>query len=160
MVKSVLMPTDFSIRSLHVMRYALEENPTSKLNIVLVTGMRISGSITELLFFSRKELIKKLQGEVFNEACQIIRNKYQSRISEVHFEIFTGMTQGAFSLFLEGNNIEHIYIPENKLHYKRPCFDPIPFMRKSKLPRSVVSWVEQEVIEEANYLGDLFKSWA
>ncbi|HZY78474.1 MAG TPA: hypothetical protein VFE50_03055 [Cyclobacteriaceae bacterium] len=160
MVKSVLLPTDFSIRSLHIMRYALEENPDCELRMFLVTGMRIPGSITELLFFSRKELIKKLQGQVFIEACQIIRNKYQSHINEVHFEIFTGMTQGAFNVFLEGNGIQHIYIPANKLHYKRPCFDPVSFMRNSKLPRNIVSWVEQEAAEESNYLGDLFKSWA
>jgi hypothetical protein len=160
MVKTILLPTDFSIRSLQPVRYALEEDSGERLNVIHVVGLRIPQSITELLFFSREDFVKKLSGEVFNEACQVIRNKYASRINEMRIEIFTGLTQGAFNLFLDGQGIDKMYIPENKLNFHHPCFDPTPFMKKSKVLHQTVSWHEKADELEYNSISVLFKNWA
>jgi hypothetical protein len=79
----------------------------------------------------------------------------------MRFEIFTGFTQGAFNLFITANKIEQVYIPKNKLTFKRPCFDLTPFMKKCSAPQRTVSWnepVEEELQE--NQLSGLFRNWA
>src|ERR1700749_315164 len=101
-VQTILLPTDFSIRSLQVVRHVLERDRNGKYNCVCAAGLNLSGYITDLLFFSRKEVIKKLQGKLFTEALQTIRNKYASQTNSIRCEIFTGFTQSAFSLFLDG----------------------------------------------------------
>lgn len=158
-IQTILVPTDFSIRSLQIVRHALDRNPNNQFNIIQATGLNLSGYITDLLFFSRKDVIRNLSGEVFIEACQIIRNKYVSQINSMRCEIFTGFSQAAFNLFIEGNRIDKIYIPTNQLSFNNPCFDIIPFMRRSKVPQQIMSWEESIEVQE-NHLGELFKSWA
>jgi hypothetical protein len=159
MGKTILLPTDFTIRSLNLLRHALYSYKETSLNIVMVTGVTLPESISDLLFFSKREFFKKMSDAEFTEACDIIRKKYASNINSLRFEIFTGVTQAAFRNFLEGNDIEEIYIPQNKLNYPERCFDPIPFMQRSNLPQQLVSWTETTNVSSQNHLGELFTSW-
>ena len=120
----------------------------------------MTDSITNLLFFSRKDLAKKLASGVFSEACQVIRNKYVTQINEMRVEVFTGATQGAFNLFTDGQKIDRIYLPENKLAFKHRRFDLIPFMLESKLPKEIVAWEEFGEVTTQNHMTDLFENWA
>lgn len=160
MLKTILIPTDFSIRSLQVVKHAIDRNPNEKLNVVHATGITISDSITRLLFFSKKDLAKKLPGDTFNEACQVISNKYVSQINEMKIDIFTGITQVAFNHFTAGLHIDAIYLSENKLNYRHPRFDLTPFVLQSKLPKNIVSWHEAAEVTEDNHITELFASWA
>lgn len=159
MARTILVPTDFSIRSLHTLRHAFDERDTQQLDIVFFAGFVLTESITELLFFSRRRVIDSVASGDFKEACQIIRNRYSSQINGIRFEIFTGFTQAAFNNFVEGNGIDEIYIPVNKLNYPRQCFDPTAYMQKSTLPKIVVSWTDAPESKQQNHLSELFTSW-
>jgi hypothetical protein len=157
MARTILIPTDFSISSLNLVRYAIERNPDDTLNIVFVTGISLSESITDLLFFSKKEIIENLENNDFREACQIIRNRYQSVISSMRTALFTGFTQAAFSNFLEGNQIDEIYLPQNNnLEYKGRTFNPVPFMERSNLPKRSIRLDEKAGVSAKNTLAELF----
>jgi hypothetical protein len=159
MPKTILVPTDYSIRSLHILKHALNKDVSDSLNIVFFTGVILQDSITELLFFSKRNIIESLTTNEFKEACQIIRNKYSTRITSMRFDVFTGFTQAAFNNFIEGNTINEVYIPQNKLHYASRCFDATPYMRKCVLPKTVVSWPETPESSQPNHLNELFTSW-
>lgn len=159
MPKTILVPTDYSIRSLHILKHALNSSDTDPLEIVFVTGIILQDSITQLLFFSKRAVIDSLISNEFREACQIIHNRYASRITAMRFEIFTGFTQAAFNNFLEANRITEIYVSGNSLNYGSRCFDPKPYMQKSPIPKVVVSWPETPESSLPNHLNELFTSW-
>ena len=75
-MKTVLIPTDFSIESLNTVKGALKQCEGENTNLILVYGVYLSDSITDLLFFSKPKYLSTLQSEKFTQACEILKNKY------------------------------------------------------------------------------------
>lgn len=135
MAHKVLLPTDFSIDSLKVLKsYLQQSTPDSTFDIVLVHGQTLSDSISDLLFFSKYRLLKDLNIEHFEDAVKILQNKYDSKLSNVHIDVFTGHNQSAFQNYLEGNKIDEIVVSETRSF--KPCnkksFDVTKFALKTK----------------------------
>lgn len=108
MIKHVLIPTDFTVKSLQVVRYALEDAGTARLNILLFHMVDIPHSITDLLFFSKEQLRKKLINQDFKDACAVLRNKYASSVADLQCEIFYGCTAPVFENYVDARNIDLI----------------------------------------------------
>lgn len=160
MKTTILIPTDFTIESLNLFKKAAQSTENESVNIVFLHCIYLSDSITELLFFSKKTIIKSLVNPDFQDACKIICNKYASRINSTRIEIFSGTTQNAFNQFLEGNLIDEILIPENytlRLVNTR-SFDPMPFIQRARVPVNTVTWPNTTDIPEKNQLAELFFS--
>lgn len=162
MARTILVPTDFSIGSLNMVKTALAENLNEPLHVVFAIGYSLSGSITDMLFYSKEDILRNIQTTYFKQACQIILNRYEASIASMRVELFTGYTQAAFSNFLEGNRIDAIYIPENNsLQFEEgKTFDPTPYILKSALPKHTVHWKERTNIPANNKLAELFLNWA
>lgn len=158
MKKTVLLPTDFSIESLKLLREAINSVEIGSINIVFLHCIHLSDSIFDLLFFSKKEMIESLMSKDFNDACKIIRNKYTSKINSARVEIFTGTTQQAFNNFLEGNRVDEIIIPKNHAFklVNRKSFNPDSYIKNSGLPTTEVEWKTSDKIPEKNSLAEIF----
>jgi hypothetical protein len=134
MQKTILFPTDFSVGSLNIVRSVLEKmNDGQKCRIILIHGYRPGNSITELLFSSPSNWKAELSNKEFESACEVLRNKFESRISAMYTEVFPGYNQSAFNNFLEGSQVSEIYLPQEhmlQLSHKR-SFDIVPFIRRS-----------------------------
>jgi hypothetical protein len=157
-MKTILIPTDFSIESLNLFKVAAQSANERKTDIILFHCIDLGDSIIDLLFFSREDLINSLVKKEFKEACTIVKNRYHSAINEVKLEFFNGTTHAAFNHFLDANKITEIMIPKE---YKlRDCdkrsFDPIPYILKSSLPITEVSWVPSKDRPEKDQLAELF----
>uniref|UniRef100_UPI0035945567 hypothetical protein n=1 Tax=Persicitalea sp. TaxID=3100273 RepID=UPI0035945567 len=129
-----------------------------KVNITLVYFAEMPDSITELLFFSKEGYLSSFQEERFREACQVLLNRYASKINSFRIELFSGFWQRAFTSFLEVNDVDELFIPENysmKLNKPR-SFDPLPFFRKCKLPLTAVSWDSNANVPEKDLVAELF----
>ena len=163
MIKKILIPTDFSIQSLNVLKSALSElKEGEKVDVLMVHGMYTSTNITSLLYFSKKEIINDIASESFREACQIIKSKYASKINSMREEIFTGFTHAAFSNFIEGNRIDEAVIPKNyqmQLENKK-SFDVTPFIRRSQVKVTEVSWKNDITAPERGQLAEVFVGMA
>lgn len=156
MKRVILIPTDFSIESLNLFKYAAQ-HAQEPLNIVLVHGLHLSDSIFDLLFKTRSESIEKLSNPDFEDACRILHNKYVSRINSFRIEIFSGVTQCAFQNFLEGNRITEILIPKSyQLRLTGKSFDLLPYLKSSTLPKQAVEWKPAENAPEHNQLAEIF----
>ncbi|SFU18060.1 hypothetical protein SAMN04489724_4754 [Algoriphagus locisalis] len=144
MAKTILIPTDFTVESLNLAKTALENNSntTEKLRIILVYGQWTSSSITELLFYSKGQILEVLENEEFKCSCKMLLAKYESIIDQMSIDIFSGTNQNAFENYLEGNKVTEAYIPRNyKLKLKnRNSFNLIPFFTKSKTQLFEVNW--------------------
>jgi len=143
MRKTVLIPTDFSVKSLNLVKSALNSNEEFSLEIILLHGMDLPDSISELLFFNKLETIRKLESVEFQEACQLLQNKYGSRIESLSADLFMGYNQNAFENYIEGNRVEEIYAFAD--HTFEPChkrsFDIMPFIEKASINLMRVKWI-------------------
>lgn len=158
MTKTILIPTDFSIESLNLFKHAAQEYQNESINVVFFHSIYTPFSITDLLFFSKRELIRELSTSDFHDACEIIAKKFESKIHSRRIEIFTGQNQQAFEQFLEANQVSEILIPKEysfKLTDKRSV-DPSAFIRKSKVPVKEVHWPQASGAPEKNMLAELF----
>lgn len=159
MRRTILIPTDFTIESLSLFKAAAQSVEIGKINVIFFHCAHLSDSIFDLLFFSSRKQRESLVNEDFEDGCKIIRHKYASRINSVRTEIFSGRTQNAFENFLDANDIDEIVIPKDykfQLTSNR-SFDPMPFILKSKLPTTEVTWERELHVPEKNQLAELFR---
>ncbi len=135
MKKTILIPTDFSVGSLNVLKSFLNENNngSTRYNVILLYGYHLSNSITDLLFMSKAQIIRSLTTDEFEEACDIIKNKFGVLIASVRIDLFTGFTQAAFENYIEANRIEEICISAEAWSKKtsRNNLDLTRFIKKS-----------------------------
>lgn len=157
MKRTILIPTDFSIESLKFLVEAVQSVQIGSVNVVFLHCAHLPNSIVDLLLFSKKELIKTLVTPAFDDACKVIRSKYESKINSLRIEIFTGFTQAAFENFLEGNKIDEAFTPKGyQLQLPKNSFDPMPFINRSGLPITEVTWKQVGDTPEKNQLAELF----
>lgn len=144
MARTVLIPTDFTVNSLNIAKVALQKSyqDQEKIHLILVHGLMASTSITELLFYSKRNTLSKLETPEFQASCKLLLAKFEDRIERMTVDIFSGINQSAFENYTSANNVEEAFIPVNyKLKLKSSdSFDIIPFFRKSKLNLTEVNW--------------------
>ncbi len=146
---TVLIPTDFSIDSIQVLKSYLKQNPNTKpLKVVFGAGFDIGNSIHNLMFYSKNKIHKKLQIEAFENALDIIRNKYSNSIETIEISFFTGWNQASFNHFLEGNKIEDIIYAQDGIlkSNNKNWFDITPRLKNCKLHKTTV---ETEYVNES-----------
>ncbi|GGF50028.1 hypothetical protein [Echinicola rosea] len=144
MRKTVLIPTDFTVKSLNLVKSALNANENCQLEIIILHGLYLPDSITEMLFFRKKEAIRKLENPAFEKSCQLLLSKYGSRIESLGVDLFSGYNRGAFENYLEGNRVDEIYAFSD--HDFKPChkrsFDLMPLIEKTSVHLTKVKWVD------------------
>jgi hypothetical protein len=149
MSKTILIPTDFTVKSLNLAKIALQKNHGSeeKLHIILVHGIMASTSITELLFYSKSRMLRSLETPEFQASCKLLLGKFDEKIERMTLDLFSGYNQVAFENYLEANQVQEAYIPSTyKLKLvNSSSFDLIPYFTKSKLPLIKVDWEDQSI---------------
>jgi len=161
MKKTILFPTDFSIQSLNIVKSVLnDKNDGQKYDIILLHGFHSGDSITDLLFASKTRWVDELTNNDFEDACEVIRNKFESRIRTIRKDVFTGYNQSAFDYYVEVNNITEAYLPVNyKLQVShRRSFDIVPFIQKSNLMLKEIVLNDVPVMPERGRLAEVFHS--
>jgi len=141
MSKKILIPIDFNVESLNTLRRALDGQGDNQVEVVLLYAEYPPDSITELLFYSSTKRCKQLITPNFQEALNILKNRYERNIISISLEIFHGYGRPAFKNFVEGHRIDSIYIP--KSYVLKPLkngFNPIPIIKKTKHQYHEIDW--------------------
>ncbi|MCC6185589.1 MAG: hypothetical protein IT256_00400 [Chitinophagaceae bacterium] len=142
MQQTILIQTDFSEDSLILIKSAIQNSAHNKLNIILVHGIHLSDSITELLFFSRSKLLKQLSNPVFEQGLAEIQSLFASSIHSLRIELFSGFNQASFNNFMSANKVNQIFV-SNGYHYKKQhkmSMDISSFINKSSQQKTQLSW--------------------
>ncbi len=157
-IKKVIVPTDFSVESLNVVKYLLNQDENCRYDIVLVHGYRLSDSILSLLYMQKNKIYENIIYQNFPEALEVLQSKFQSQISSIRKEIFTGWNKNAFKNFLNGIKAEEVYIPKDYTFQFRNknSFDIIRMIDKTDLPVTRVAWEMKYSIHPANQLSNIF----
>ena len=112
-MKNILIPTDFSIKSLKLAGAAVRRYESERLNIILVHALEADNSISALLSLNKKAQMNALYSDEFMEACEIVRNKYQSSINNIKVEFYQGSTNAYLRNFLDARSIDAIMIAKD-----------------------------------------------
>jgi len=107
-MKNILIPTDFSIKSLRLVNVAVERFRNEELNITLVHALEPDRSISGMLLMSKRLKPQELCSEDFIEACEVLRNKYGSTVAKLQVEFYYGETRFYRNNFLEARDIDAI----------------------------------------------------
>ncbi len=158
--KNFILPTDFSVKSLNLVREALEMFPNTRVNLWLVHGIHLPTSITELLFYSKLRHLARLQNEEFKSACHMIRNKYHDQLYSMNVDLINSINPSYIKAFIEAREITEVLIAKN---YKFRSvevnsFDLSPLLRGMQLNKTELNWrmANVEADPAANPISDLF----
>lgn len=159
MRKTIIFPTDFSIQSLNIVKSVLgSKSDSDRYDIILLHGLDMGDSITDLLFNSKRQCINALSNPEFDDACEIIRNKFESRIRSIRKDLFNGLSQAAFDHYVHANRVSEAYLPVNyQLQLNgRKSFDIVPYILNSGLVLNEVTWQESPLMPEKGQLAEVF----
>lgn len=109
--KRILVPTDFTIKSLRIVIDYLSDTTDENIELILVHGRKASDSITELLGFSNDYYIEKAYHEDFLTACQIIKHRFENKITEIYSDMISSKNDNYIRNYLKGNRIDMAVLP-------------------------------------------------
>ncbi len=135
-MKNVIIPTDFSIKSLKLIHAAVNRFGNEALNITLVHALTPDNSISGLLMLTKRLDVSKLLNEDFNSACEVIRNKYGAAIHKLKIECYYGTSRQYLVNFLEVRKIDAIILPSDYTykHAVKGSTDIMPELAGSGYP--------------------------
>ncbi len=146
MKDTILIPTDFSIASLNLVKQALTDHPEAPIDLLLVFECRLTDSITDLIFLSKKSLIDGHMSADFQDGIDILKNRFADNIRTLRIEPFFGFTNRAFRDFATANDVVHAYIPSTEAltSAHREMAQLCQYIQKNALPHTSASWKEQQ----------------
>jgi hypothetical protein len=112
-MKNILIPTDFTIKSLKLINKATERFPGEELHITLVHALEPDHSISGLLMLNKRLEVHRLYTEEFVAACEVLRNKYASVVRKIKIEFYYGNTKAYRNHFLDARRVDAILLPED-----------------------------------------------
>lgn len=159
MAKKILIPIDFKVESLNTLKLALA-NQNDPVDVVLLYGRTISDSIIDLLFYCPKKEVESLTNKEFQQALEIITNRFGRTLNTVKIELLNANSLALLRNLLNHLRTDVIYIPKNyKLFQGKKAFDPIPLLKNTHIKMIEVEWNVQTGSNEKDQLQSLF-NWA
>ena len=153
-MKNVIIPTDFSIKSLKLIHAAVDRFGEATLNITLVHALTPDHSISGLLMLNKRLDVSKLLSEEFNAACEVIRNKYGATIHKLKTECYYGTSRHYMRSFLEARQTDAIILPADYEFKKavKASTDIVPELASAGYPvfYETLRTAGQQVAEEAS----------
>lgn len=118
-MKNVLIPTDFSIRSLRLIPAVCAHLDEEELNITLVHPLASDTTISALLRSEKRHREARLYNAGFREACEVIRNRFGNRIVRLSVEFYYGGTKAYLKHYLEARQTDLVVLTKD-FPYDRP----------------------------------------
>jgi len=155
MEKRILIPTDFQVESLNTLKLALSQNSDVKIRAMLMHGLYLDQSISDLLFYSEHNLRKKYMSDSFRESLDILNNSFERQLVACQILFFHGYNLTAFNRFLSAHQIDEIFLPKRyQFKLSDASFDTQHLIKKAGLPVTEVDWPDAGA--EGNQLSNLF----
>ena len=142
METTILIPTDFKVSSLEPLKALLQFQTDDSINVILVHGIYLSNSISDLLFFDQSDLKIEMAGREFLRKLYDLEKELSPKVASIQISFFSGLTQSSFEQFTETNKVDRIVIPyELDFDWShKKSMDIIPFLHKSKIKKQLIAW--------------------
>ena len=134
MIQRVLVPTDFSVKSLRIVLEYLENSGDDQMELVFTCGYRIEDSISSLLGFTLDDHLADMQSDDFLKGCEMIKSRFKHQIVEMYSDLIISKNKRYIRNYLKGRKITHIVIPNAfEFEYTRSSFDIIEVLKTTEL---------------------------
>lgn len=156
-MKNILIPTDFSLRSLSYVHSIVAQHPYEQVNIILMHALQMPDSLFDLITYTRNSRHLELISNDFQDGCEIIRNKYSSAINQLKIEFFHGSTRAALRNFLLAQNIDLIIQPADH-EYNAPSkrsYDPEKLISKCNYPKMKIQLQRRKFVSDKSTISAL-----
>ncbi len=145
---TIIYPTDFTVESLAPLKAHFQLQPEQKNELILVHGIHLTDSITDLLFFSKSKFVSELMNETFKTELETLKKELHKQIASIRVELFTGFTQNAFNSFCEALKVDTILTASgfNFSWNKKSSMDVLPFIQRSTFNKINITHHEQNFV--------------
>ena len=152
-MKNLLIPSDFSTKSLDCIKDLLYTYRNEKINILLVHVFLMSDSISDLMLLSRRRKEYDFISPEFWNHCKQLEYEHWPQINSIRVECFYGSTVAVFKHFLEGQNIDVIVYPQHYQFRKlsKMSLDPARLIARSGLEVKLLT--SEAVAKEATLVS-------
>lgn len=135
-MNNILIPTDFTNASLRLAEQALQNTKSKQVNIILFHAFELSSYAMDMIRISLKEPYHDLLTDGFRQACKQLKDEYPKAIGKISFRHMYGDTAAVFRNFVDANDIDMIFCPDDYVYKKahERSVDPRPLFRKSGIP--------------------------
>ncbi|RYD55986.1 MAG: universal stress protein [Sphingobacteriales bacterium] len=155
-MKHILIPTDFTIKSLQAVKAAADHFHDERIKITLFHLLELPFGIGDMLFRLNSHKNSKLIDADFTNACQIIQNKYHSSIESIDTVFGQGSTVSYLSNVLDGLDIDLIFLQQN-LKLTQPdkrSINVVPMLYKTNY--KIIEVAGAQLSEKVNFsIADL-----
>lgn len=158
MKKTILIPTDFTVQSLNVLKSILSSNsPEMKLDIILLHGYSLSDSIMDLLFFSKYQQINALTTTEFKESYEVIKNKFNSQINSLTIDLFSGYNASSFNNYIKINKVDELFISDSEpIFTNKNSFNLSRFIKKCDVKVTTINPKTSAIFPEKGKVAEVF----
>ncbi|WP_434036090.1 hypothetical protein [Formosa sp. 4Alg 33] len=145
-MKTVLIPTDFSEKSLQLIKNAVLHYPNDPIQLVLASGYNKRLNSSNPFGYSKSKLIKRLASGIFQDTLSNLILDHKNKIYSVNIELYTGTSDRDFNDFLRLNHIDESIIPSSELcqFQNRNCVDITPLIDRLAPAVSRVAYKAQK----------------
>jgi hypothetical protein len=149
---TILIPTDFKVSSLEPLKALLQFQNEDSINVLLVHGIYLSNSISDLLFFDQSDLKIEMAGKKFLSQLYDLEKELGPKVASIQITFFSGFTQSSFEQFTEINKVDRIIIPyELDFDWShKKSMDILPFLHKSKIKKQLIAWDNNQYSNKSN----------
>lgn len=120
-MKTVLVPTDFTLESTKIIDALVQNQKEEQLNIIFLHAFKLSDSITDMLMLSRRSRDYENVSNEFYQKIYDLKIQYPEQINGIAIEYFYGSTFAAFKNFVDAFEVSAVaylkdyhFIPLNK----------------------------------------------
>jgi len=134
---NILIPTDFSVASVKLAEDALNISGTmNRCNLILFHAFEIPAYPFELLGQRIIDPSGLLMTEAFRQACKQLKDENVHLVAKIMVRCMKGSTRPLFRNFIDANDIDLIYCPEDYVFVPvhERSVDPLPLFKKCGVP--------------------------
>lgn len=137
----IVIPSDLKLSSIEHLRSVLQFQSESNLQVVLLHGIYLSNSITDLLFFDKTDLKLEIAGREFMKELRALENELGNKVKSIQVDFFSGFTQSSFNNYLSAIKADKAVIPNDfpfDWSYKK-SMDILPYFMKCTISKQYLS---------------------
>ena len=133
---NVLIPTDFSVASVFQIEKAVDAIGVKPFHAILFHAFQIPTLNNDLHGNTRPVPYINLLDDSFRMACRQVKQQYSRQVKSIVIKHMYGSTAAVFRNFIDANDIDIIYLPEDYFFtaVHPDSVNPVPMFKRSGTP--------------------------
>ena len=148
-MKTVVIPSDFSIESIQVAETIIRDSK-EEVRIIFIHLFHVADDIQDLLFSNYRKKEYEFVSETFRNECNILKDLYSETLNSIKIEFFYGSRLASFKNFLDYNQADCIAYSERygipKL--SKSSLETLPVIKKCGLPLIDTDQIRETVFSD------------